>query len=135
MVLGLFPVVLACVDCAVIVLVPAALAVRVEGDDAPIIHVPDGRGSEGKVGRAANDGDVVARRGFGLADSGIQRTVISATNRCAKVVKRLARPPLQRLGETTDVADAVLFLLSPASRWISGTNLVVDGGMSSAARW
>jgi NAD(P)-dependent dehydrogenase (short-subunit alcohol dehydrogenase family) len=43
--------------------------------------------------------------------------------------------PLQRLGQPDDVADAVLFLLSPASRWLSGVNLVVDGGMSSVSRW
>ena len=43
--------------------------------------------------------------------------------------------PLQRMGDAADVADAVLFLLSPASRWISGVNLVVDGGMSSVSRW
>ncbi len=41
------------------------------------------------------------------------------------------RAPLGRLGTPQDVADAVLFLLSPAARWISGVNLVVDGGMSS----
>jgi len=46
-----------------------------------------------------------------------------------------ANAPLQRLGEASDVANAVLFLLSPAARWISGTNLVVDGGMSCVSRW
>ena len=45
------------------------------------------------------------------------------------------RAPLGRLGTPNDVADAVLFLLSPAARWISGTNLVVDGGMSAQSRW
>jgi len=39
------------------------------------------------------------------------------------------------MGHATDVANAVLFLLSPSSRWISGANLVVDGGMSSVSRW
>jgi len=43
--------------------------------------------------------------------------------------------PLQRMGHAADVADAVLFLLSAASRWISGVNLVVDGGMSTVSRW
>lgn len=43
--------------------------------------------------------------------------------------------PLERMGESMDVADAVLFLSSPASRWISGVNLVVDGGMSCVPRW
>ena len=45
------------------------------------------------------------------------------------------RAPLHRMGDAADVADAVLFLLSPASRWISGVNLVVDGGMSTVSRW
>ncbi len=37
--------------------------------------------------------------------------------------------PLGRLGLPTDVADACLFLSSPASRWITGINLRVDGGV------
>lgn len=36
--------------------------------------------------------------------------------------------PLERLGGAEDVADACLFLASPGARWISGANLVVDGG-------
>lgn len=39
--------------------------------------------------------------------------------------------PLGRLGEPEDVAMAVLFLASDASRWITGTSLVVDGGFSA----
>lgn len=31
-------------------------------------------------------------------------------------------------GETTDVSNACIFLLSDASRWITGQNLIVDGG-------
>ena len=45
------------------------------------------------------------------------------------------RAPLGRLGTPNDVADAVLFLLSPAARWISGVNLVVDGGMSAQNKY
>lgn len=44
-----------------------------------------------------------------------------------------ARAPLARLGEPGDVADACLFLASPAARWISGHNLVVDGGVMAAS--
>ncbi len=47
-------------------------------------------------------------------------------------VKRwMERVPLDRLGMPADVADACLFLASPAARWISGANIVVDDGMLS----
>lgn len=37
--------------------------------------------------------------------------------------------PLHRLGEPSDIADAALFLASDEASWITGTTLVVDGGM------
>ena len=39
--------------------------------------------------------------------------------------------PLQRLGQPQDIADACLFLASASAGWITGTNLVVDGGISA----
>ena len=45
------------------------------------------------------------------------------------------RAPLKTLGDPEDIAQAVLFLTSPAAGWISGANLVVDGGMSSISKW
>ncbi|MCB1006138.1 MAG: SDR family oxidoreductase, partial [Acidimicrobiales bacterium] len=37
--------------------------------------------------------------------------------------------PLGRLGEPNDLARAVTFLASDAASWITGTTVVVDGGM------
>lgn len=38
--------------------------------------------------------------------------------------------PLGRLGRTDDIADVVYFLSTPASRWMTGQILAVDGGGS-----
>jgi NAD(P)-dependent dehydrogenase (short-subunit alcohol dehydrogenase family) len=35
---------------------------------------------------------------------------------------------LGRMGEADEIADAVAFLLGPQARWITGTDLVIDGG-------
>ena len=51
-------------------------------------------------------------------------------------VKRyLNAVPLGRLGYPDDVADACLFLASPASRWVTGIDLRVDGGVMARPTW
>lgn len=43
-------------------------------------------------------------------------------------MREAANRPLARVGAPEDVANAVLFLASPMSNWITGVALVVDGG-------
>jgi len=43
----------------------------------------------------------------------------------------ITRIPLGRLGETEDVTQAVLFLVSQASNFITGQTLYVDGGLTA----
>jgi NAD(P)-dependent dehydrogenase (short-subunit alcohol dehydrogenase family) len=47
----------------------------------------------------------------------------------------LAAAPLGRLGEPEEVGDACVFVASPGARWITGHNLVVDGGVSTHPTW
>lgn len=44
--------------------------------------------------------------------------------------KTVAQVPLGRLGQAEEVANAVAFLASPLSAFTTGTNLVIDGGMT-----
>jgi 3-oxoacyl-[acyl-carrier protein] reductase len=43
--------------------------------------------------------------------------------------------PLARLGTPADVANACVFLASPLASWVTGHNLVVDGGVSARPTW
>lgn len=54
-----------------------------------------------------------------LADDGLRTTMVEGT-------------PLKRLGEPEDIALAALYLASPASSWVTGKLLEVDGGLEEA---
>ncbi|MBY8983815.1 MAG: SDR family oxidoreductase [Candidatus Lokiarchaeota archaeon] len=43
---------------------------------------------------------------------------------------RNVKIPLDQIGETRQVADVALFLASPASDYITGQNIIIDGGMT-----
>ncbi len=43
----------------------------------------------------------------------------------------ISKYPLKRFGEPVDVANAIVYLLSDASSWVTGISLVVDGGFTA----
>ena len=70
--------------------------------------VPDGHGHEARAG-------LVGGRAVREPDAAVAGVV--------------GRPRSGRLGEVSDMADAVVFLASDAARFINGAGLPVDGGM------
>lgn len=46
-----------------------------------------------------------------------------------------AGAPLGRMGRAGEVGDACVFLASPMASWITGHDLVVDGGMTARSPW
>jgi NAD(P)-dependent dehydrogenase (short-subunit alcohol dehydrogenase family) len=45
--------------------------------------------------------------------------------------RTISRTPLGRIGQPDDIADVIMFLLSQQARFVTGTSLVVDGGLTS----
>ena len=70
-----------------------------------------------------------------IAETGMGRVVIEQKIELGygqspeEVVERGAASfPLRRVGATADVVDAVMFLISESSAWITGESINVDGG-------
>lgn len=66
----------------------------------------------------------------GFIDTGLLK---SSPEREARLQKVYANTPLNRLGEPSDLVGACVFLASDASKYMTGTQIVVDGGMSAVA--
>jgi NAD(P)-dependent dehydrogenase (short-subunit alcohol dehydrogenase family) len=60
---------------------------------------------------------VIASRGTSAAESGYGRLI-----------------PIKRIGRPEEAADAVLWLCSQGSSYVTGHSLIVDGGLSSPFR-
>ena len=50
------------------------------------------------------------------------------------VAHRHQQVPMGRMGDAWDVAHAVLFLASDESKYITGQQIVVDGGLTATTR-
>lgn len=62
----------------------------------------------------------------GVVDSPMSRNAVYSQDK--EALNRIKQLHPLGLGEPGDVANACLFLISDASKWITGTNLIVDGG-------
>ncbi|MQA78825.1 MAG: glucose 1-dehydrogenase [Streptosporangiales bacterium] len=65
----------------------------------------------------------------GVVHTGLNRDTLATEEIRSATV---AATPWGRIGEPDDIAAAVAYLASPAADYVTGTDLVVDGGMTSA---
>ena len=63
-----------------------------------------------------------------IADTPLLTTFMGAADTPENRARFTASIPLGRLGRATDVANAAIFFADPASEFITGTCLEVDGG-------
>lgn len=61
----------------------------------------------------------------GMIETNIYNTGIITEEQLKEDVKKY---PLKRFGQPKEVAHAVIYLLSDASGWVTGSNLLIDGG-------
>lgn len=64
-----------------------------------------------------------------LAPGPVETSMWASVNAGNKTPAANALVPLGRYGTPEDIAQAALFLCSPASNWITGTSLDISGGM------
>jgi NAD(P)-dependent dehydrogenase (short-subunit alcohol dehydrogenase family) len=57
---------------------------------------------------------------------------LGANDAAALIARRNAQVPMGQMGDAWDIAHAVLFLASDEAKHITGTELIVDGGISAA---
>ncbi|MAR22342.1 MAG: oxidoreductase [Euryarchaeota archaeon] len=67
-----------------------------------------------------------------IAPSVVQTKLSSRLFRTDTQVEQMnTRHPLQKVGQPKNISDAISFLLSDKSSWITGQTLHIDGGLSS----
>jgi 3-oxoacyl-[acyl-carrier protein] reductase len=118
----------------------AAELLRPEGRIVNIASVSGELGLFGQANYAASKGGLMALTKVAAREFARQRITVNAVapgfiatdihrDMPAEVKTRfLSEIPLGRFGEVTDIVDAVLFLCTPAARYVTGQVLHVNGG-------
>ena len=79
---------------------------------------------------ALHPGVIDTEMGQKTIDTGAR--MLTGNNRDLALERSIQRHPLGRLGTVDDIARAILFLASDDARFMTGSSLVVDGGLTAA---
>ncbi len=127
-----------------------AARMRQQGDGGAVVHISSIEGTQPAPGHGhyavSKAALTMHSRAAALeyGDAGIRVNTVSpglidrpglAQDWPKGVARWQAAVPLGRLGTPEDVADACVFLCSDLARWITGANLVVDGGVLTKPTW
>ncbi|KAL1866732.1 hypothetical protein Daus18300_006676 [Diaporthe australafricana] len=104
---------------------------------------PEGPGTAYSISKRANMLRVQASAGgWGLKGArinsispGVISTELGRKETEGAAGKFVSSSPVGRVGTPEDVVNAVAFLVNPASCFITGTDILVDGGVTSSIKW
>lgn len=116
---------------------------RGEGKIINISSVSGLKGSQGQANYASSKAAIISltktlAREF--ASFGVQVNAVAPGFIATEMVDAMPEPakkkinsmvPMKRMGESEEVAEAVEFLASPSSSYITGHTLVIDGGLTA----
>lgn len=89
-----------------------------------LVRVQAAAGSYGRRGARINS-----------VSPGVISTVMGRKEMAGPARKFVEMSPVPRVGTPQDIVNAVAFLASPESSFITGTDLLVDGGVISSFKW
>nr|WP_246513872.1 SDR family NAD(P)-dependent oxidoreductase [Neoroseomonas soli] len=126
-------------ETSAIVNIASIAALRMSGDRP---HIAYSASKMGVIGLSKSVAMEQARKGVrcNVVVPGLMNTPLvenrllrqlGANDAATLIAKRDAQVPTGKMGTGWDVAHAVLFLASDEARYITGTEIIVDGGMSA----
>jgi NAD(P)-dependent dehydrogenase (short-subunit alcohol dehydrogenase family) len=93
------------------------------------------RANQLRVQHAARTWGARGARIVSVSPGIISTPMASMELRTAAVAEKLKNAALSRIGTPADIASTVEWLISPAASFITGTDILVDGGVTATLKW